>query len=160
MIKIQAYTQEDAQAVTEIFYQAVYALDTRVYTDAQKSAWAPLPIDDSFWAHRLACKKPFLAKMGDKTLGFIELDADGHIDCLYVHPQWQRQGIAAALYYYVLQAAKRKKMQRLYVEASLAAQPFFLKQGFKLIKKNHLDRRGQVLINFSMELILLKENYF
>ncbi|SEI65346.1 putative acetyltransferase [Allopseudospirillum japonicum] len=154
MLNIQKYTQNNIQDIIEVFYQAIYTIDASLYTDAQKRAWAPLPVDDTFWLQRLARKKPLVAQFSDKIVGFIELDIDGHIDCLYVHPQWQRQGVASALYTHLLEEAKRKQIQSLYVEASLAARPFFKKHGFKLIKANKIYRKGEILESFSMELIL------
>ncbi|MCH1925137.1 GNAT family N-acetyltransferase [Shewanella sp. C31] len=84
-------------------------------------------------------------------VGFIELDDDGHIDCMYTAPNYQRCGIASALYAVLEQHAIALALPRLYVEASYLAQPFFFKQGFRRLDKNVVDRNGTQLLNFTME---------
>ncbi|WP_231517059.1 GNAT family N-acetyltransferase [Marinobacterium lacunae] len=83
--------------------------------------------------------------------GFIELDTDGHIDCTYTHPDFQRMGVASTLYEYLLEEASTRKIKRLYVEASLIAKPFFERRGFSVVRKNEVQRNGVTLVNFSME---------
>ncbi|MDF2183092.1 GNAT family N-acetyltransferase [Neptuniibacter sp. CAU 1671] len=122
-----------------------------MYTPAQKEAWAPSPVDYAQWRVRLSTKKPFVAIIDNQVVGFIELEADGHIDCTYTHPNFQGRGVASALYDYLLAAAKAAGLKRLYVEASLLAKPFFEHRGFVLVKQNEVRRNGVSLINFSME---------
>lgn len=81
----------------------------------------------------------------------MELDADGHIDCTYTHPDFQGKGVASSLYDYLFLQAKQAGIKRLYVEASLIAKPFFKHLGFSIIKKNEVQRNGESLVNFSME---------
>lgn len=96
-------------------------------------------------------KRPFLAVKDSKVVGFIELESDGHIDCLYTHKDYQRCGVARSLYLYLENEAKRKGINRLYVEASFLAKPFFEKQNFKLVKENVVLKNGVELTNFTME---------
>ncbi len=81
----------------------------------------------------------------------MELDADGHIDCTYTHPDFQGKGVASSLYDYLLMQAKQAGIKRLYVEASFIAKPFFEHRGFSVVKKNEVQRKGVSLVNFSME---------
>ena len=84
-------------------------------------------------------------------VGFIELEADGHIDCLYTHKDFQRRGVAGRLYRFAEEEAIRRGLQRLYVEASLMACPFFEKRGYTVRTRNQFVRRGVELVNFTME---------
>ena len=148
---IRCYSPAWARDIADLYYQSVHAIDSAVYTPEQKQAWAPAPIDYQVWAERLALKQPFVAIIDDRVAGFIELDADGHIDCTYTHPDCQGKGVASALYAHVLQQARETGIKRLYVEASLIAQPFFERRGFSVLKQNSVQRQGVNLINFSME---------
>lgn len=103
-------------------------------------------------------KKPFIAIIENRVAGFIELDADGHIDCTYTHPDFQGKGVASALYKHLLAEARRRNIKRLYVEASLIAKPFFEHRGFSVVKKNAIQRNGVFLVNFSMEKYLSPNN--
>ncbi|WP_428635215.1 GNAT family N-acetyltransferase [Sedimenticola sp.] len=148
---IQAYSASKAREIADLFYQSVHAIDSSVYTPEQKKAWAPTPVDYSRWSERLSKKKPFVAMLENRVVGFIELDADGYIDCIYTHPDFQGMGVASALYKYLVAEAKGRGIERLYVEASLIAKPFFEHRGFSVIKKNEVKRNGVSLVNFSME---------
>lgn len=88
----------------------------------------------------------------EKTVvGFIELEEDGSIDCLYVHPEFQGRGIATSLYKKIMILAREKGLTSLNVYASEVALPIFKKWGFFTIRINEIERQGEVLINFYME---------
>lgn len=148
---IQIYSAEKAMEIADLFHLSVHAIDPSVYTPEQKEAWAPTPSNYEFWSKRLNEKRPFIAIIDDKVVGFMELDVDGHIDCTYTHPDFQGQGIASTLYEYLLSEAKKRDIKHLYVEASLIAKSFFEHRGFSVVKKNVVQRNGVSLVNLSME---------
>ena len=150
-MKIQPYHSSKAQEIADLFSLAVHAISPEIYTLEEKQAWARVPPDYAVWQARLAEKQPLLAMLNDKVIGFIELDPDGHIDCMYTHPEHQRQGVGAALYAQTLVEAKKLQLQRLYVEASYLAKPFCEQRGFKVLNKNKFKRGEVTLINFTME---------
>lgn len=156
-IEIQTYSAEYAGAVADLFHAAVHAIDPALYDAAQKAVWAPTPPDYPFWARRLEKKQPWLAIVDGSLAGFIELDADGHIDCTYVHPDFQHRGVATALYCQLEAVALKRGMKRLYVEASRVAEPFFMRQGFQRITENRVQRQGVTLLNFTMEKLFDKQ---
>ncbi|SJN55341.1 putative N-acetyltransferase YafP [Vibrio ruber DSM 16370] len=153
-MNIQTYSPEWAREIADLFYQSVHAIDPAIYTPEQKAAWAPAPVNYALWSERLSIKKPFVAIIDNHVAGFIELDSDGHIDCTYTHPNFQGIGVASSLYEHLLSQAKEAGMTRLYVEASLIAKPFFERRGFTVVKQNEVQRNGESLINFSMEMYL------
>jgi putative acetyltransferase len=150
-VKIQTYSADKAREIADLFHQSVHAIDPSLYSSVQKEAWAPTPVDYELWAERLNVKKPFIAIIEDRVAGFIELDADGHIDCTYTHPDFQGRGVASSLYERLFDEARAKNIKCLYVEASLAAKSFFEHRGFTAVKKNEVQRNGVTLVNFSME---------
>ena len=148
---IQTYSSERAREIADLFHQSVHAIDPSVYSPELKEAWAPTPVNYERWSERLNEKKPFIAVIENRVAGFIELDAGGHIDCTYTHPDFQGKGIASSLYEHLLEEAKSINIKRLYVEASLIAKPFFEHRGFSVVKKNEVQRNGASLVNFTME---------
>lgn len=157
-MEIQTYSPERATEIADLFHQSVHAIDPSVYSNELKQAWAPTPINYERWSKRLNKSKTFIAVIENRVAGFIELDADGHIDCTYTHPDFQGKGVASALYEHLLVQAKSKNIKRLYVEASLIAKPFFEHRGFSVVKKNEVQRNGLTLVNFSMEKHLSPNN--
>lgn len=148
---ITPYTAQHATALADLFHDAVHAIDKSVYTSGQKEAWAPTPPDYRQWADRLTRTQPYVALIHSRVAGFCELESDGHIGCLYTHPDFQRRGVATALYAHLRKETAKRGLSRLYVEASLIARPFFEHRGFVLVRTNKVERQGQTLVNFSME---------
>jgi putative acetyltransferase len=93
-----------------------------------------------------------VAEEGGRIQGFIELEPDGHIDCFYVHPDFERRGVATRLLQRVVKIARARAIRRLHVEASALLRPLLESRGFELLGENRIDRRGQVLINYRMAL--------
>ena len=151
MIKVQPYSLDKSHEVTDLFYAAVHAIADDIYSPRQKAVWAPEPANYGAWASRLAQTLPYLAFCDGKLVGFMELEADGHIDCAYTHPEFQGRGVASTLYEYLEAEATRQGIKRLFVEASIVAKPFFTKRHFIEIKQNTLQRHGVELTNYAME---------
>lgn len=52
---------------------------------------------------------------------------------------------------HILNLAKNENIDKIKVDASITAKPFFEKFGFKEVRENLVKRGNQELINFSME---------
>ena len=154
-VHITHYENRYASQVVACFLNSVQMISDAFYNQDQCNAWSASAADMPWWQERLINKQPYLAIQSGVLAGFIELDANGHIDGLYVHPVYQRQHVATALYQYAENTALAKHMPRLFVEASYVAKPFFEKQGFVILRKNENIRGGQMLLNFFMEKILV-----
>lgn len=150
-VQIQPYNESRSIEIADLFHRSVHAVNTECYSAKQKEAWAPTPPDYTFWRERLKVKRPFMALVNDVLAGFIELEPDGHIDCMYTHPKFQGKGVASILYDYVENIAKTKGLMHLCVEASKVAKPFFEQRGFETTCQNQVQRRGVTLVNFSMQ---------
>jgi putative acetyltransferase len=153
-MNIIEYDGSQAREITDLFYQAVHNIDSCIYTNKQKEAWATTPIEYDQWKSRLDAKKPYLLMINNEVAGFIELEIEGHIDCAYVRPKYQRMGVATALIKHVIYLAKVLGLRKLTVEASTVAKPVFKKLGFIVENKNEVIRYNTVLINYSMSKIL------
>jgi len=150
-MKIINYEPCYAHEIADLFHDSVHQTARSYYSKEAIEAWAPTPPDYLKWVDRLNRKKPFLALHDSKVVGFIELESDGHIDCLYTHKDFQRSGVAQSLYLHLENEARKRGINRLYVDASFLAKPFFEKHYFKLVKENIVHRNGVKLTNFTME---------
>ena len=155
--QIRYYQDDDLDGILCVFERAIYSIDDDIYSLAQKKAWAPLPLAKDFWQARLARTKPYVAICNDHIAGFIELCHD-YIDCFYVDPQFQRQGVAKSLYMAVESVAKSQKLSLLTVDASRLAKPFFERHGFYVIKENQQIRQEEKLINWTMQKMLSEQD--
>jgi putative acetyltransferase len=153
MPTIRLFRPSDATALAQIFHRAVHEIASAHYSPDQCAAWSPAPRRAENWArHAADGRMVFVAcDAQDKPLGFIELEADGHIDCFYCHPEAAGTGVGAALYAALEAEARTRGLARLYVEASEPARRFFDKAGFSVLRRREFERRGVQLYNFAME---------
>ena len=121
MIVIESYTTDRARTLADLFHRSVHAIDPKFYSTEEKEAWAPTPPDYRYWVTRLARKHPMLAFIDGRIVGFMELAANGHIDCTYVDPDFQGRGVALALYRHIEAIARDRSIKRLHVAASIPA---------------------------------------
>ena len=149
---IRPFETRDAADWARIFHAAVHAIGARDYSPAQCAAWSPSPAPvEGVLAHVAAKHRVWVAAdAADVAQGFIELDADGHIDCFYLAPEVAGAGLGAALYAALEGEARQMGLTRLYVEASEAARRFFLRQGFAVQGRRDFDRHGVAIHNYAM----------
>lgn len=149
---IRPFQHGDHVAIAEIFTRAVHEIAREVYSEEQCLAWSNREPNPTHWKRRCELKRPFVYVVGPEIAGFLELDPDGHIDCAYVHPKFQRRGIASALVRHAAETCFAFGLGRVYVEASLCAKPMFEKLGFKVLEEVQANVRGVELVNYRMEL--------
>lgn len=155
MLTLGSFSEQYTSEIIYIYQEAVHNISADLYTPAQKMAWAPIPADIQIWKTRLTQTQPTLCFVAEKLAGFAEFKPDltiksGYIDCFYVHPSYQRQGVGWSLLSNILQKAENLQLNNISVDASAAAKPFFLKHGFHCQQKQYPVRRNIQLYNYKM----------
>ena len=150
-ITIRPYGVADAAALTNLFRSSVREIASRDYTAAQIRAWAPDEIDAVEFGRRCEAKWTWVAELEGRIAGFSDLEPDGHINMLYVHPDFLRHGVARALLEHIEEAARINALRRLYTEASLTARPIFEVMGFRMVVPQTVTIRGESMTNYRME---------
>ena len=154
-ITLRPYRADDLADLVALFRASVHGIARRDYTDSQLQAWAPKVIDHDLFARRCLAKPTWIAECDGRIAGFSDLESNGHIDMLYVHPDCQRRGVARLLLTHIEQLARAQSLGRLYTEASITARPVFEALGFQMITAQTVIRRGEAMTNHRMEKWLL-----
>jgi putative acetyltransferase len=151
-ITIRKYKPEDARALVDIYFYTIHKVNIQDYTEEQVKAWAPVSsLELDGWQKKWTKLPPMVALQGAKIVGFTEFASNGHIDCFYVHHEFQRKGIGDTLINAIEQAALDNNVHKIYAEVSITAKPFFIKKGFKTVKEQVVIIRGFGLTNYVME---------
>ena len=152
MPTLRAYHPDDAIALTDLYRRSVRHYGPRAYSAAQVAAWSATA-DAARTTARCADGRHVLVAQDDAgiLLGFGDLEADGHLDFLYVAPE--AEGLhAGSLLYAALEAhARSLGLTRIFVEASELAKPLFERRGFIVLGRNDLDLDGVGIHNYRME---------
>ena len=154
-LSIRPYRPDDLDAVIGIFLGVIREIAAKDYDRAQIEAWARA--DRDTWAMWRLSRPTWVAVVGEKPVGFTDLERDGHLDMMFVHPAHQGVGVATALLERVETAARGQGLARLFTEASITARPFFERRGFRLLAAQIVRVRGQALANFRMEKSLTRD---
>lgn len=151
-ISIRNYHPEDVEALANIYFNTIHRINIQHYTESQVDAWAPKSsLETERWATKFLKTKPIVAVAEGKIVGFAEFEPDGHIDCFYVHHEWIGKGVGAALMSEIFARAQSQNIDRIFVEASITAKPFFEKQGFVILSEQTVVIKDIKLTNYKME---------
>lgn len=144
------YESGDASATAEIFLRAITEVASRDYTPSQIAAWARVE-DLIAWGSVRESRPTWIAEIHGQVVGFADLTGDGLLDMMFVHPQYQGVGVASSLLHKVEAQARAWNMSCLSTEASRTARPFFERRGFRVVRAQQVQKRGETLENFLME---------
>ncbi len=95
LIDVRPYEPSDLDDVIDVFLRSVREITSLDYNAQQIDAWAQ--VDRAEWALARMSRSTWVALSGERVAGFIDLKSDGLIDMLFVHPDFQRKGVATAL---------------------------------------------------------------
>lgn len=148
-MEIRRITRQDLPALTDLFKRSVFEIAGCDYTPAQCAAWTQ-NAENPQWAERFLSTWTIGAFIAEQLAGFANLESPTQLDCFYVHPDFQRQGVGSALFKAVSEQAQKAGAAFLESDISLTAEPFFRAQGWKVLHRNEIQREDQVLINTTM----------
>ncbi len=149
-LHLRPFREGDTPALIALFRETIHSVNRRDYSPAQLAAWAPAEIDEAAWAARQTEHHTLLAEIDGATVGFAELTAEGHLHMLFVHKDHQGEGIASALLAAMEERASITGQSGITTDASLTAQPFFQRHGFRRLAEQEVGRNGQTLRNCRM----------
>jgi putative acetyltransferase len=154
---IRDFHPGDAATLARLYYESARRLGARHYSPAQVAAWAPAPADPAAVLARAGDGRVTLVAVGEDgaVAGYADLEADGHVDHLYVHPDAAGRGVASALLDALAARARTRGIRRLYVEASETARPVFERKGFAIRHRRAFSVRGVPIHNYAMERLAL-----
>lgn len=150
-MQIRLFSPPDIEQIARLFHETVREVNVRDYSAAQVKAWAPDDVFFNDWLNHCSTRSTFVADDWGTIAGFGQLEANGHIDCFYCHKNYQRQGVGQQIYQAIEAQAKVLEIDRLFVEASITAKPFFEKMGFLEVKEQQIACRGATFTNYVME---------
>jgi len=144
---IREYQSLDCEVLAELFYNTVHTINVKDYTKEQLDVWATGSVDLEKWNQSFEEHYSLVAVDNEVIIGFGDIDKAGYLDRLFVHSDYQRKGIASAICNQLEQAVQGS----IVTHASITARPFFEKKGYRVIKKQQVERQGIFLTNFIME---------
>ena len=156
---IREYKSADCALLAQLFYDTVHTVNSKDYTKEQLDAWATGDIDLDKWNSSLLAHNTLIAVRDGAIVGFADMDKKGYVNMLYIHKDYQGQGIATALINELERHAREENVICFETYASLTAKPFFEKLGYTVQAENTVVREGVSLTNFRMAKVAPTDNY-
>ena len=147
-MQLREYIPSDCAQLAELFFQTVHSVNAKDYTKEQLNAWVTGEVDLQAWDASFRAHKTIIAVKDEEIVGFGDMDESGYLDRLYVHKDYQGQGVASAICDELERFAARKIIT---THASITAKPFFQHRGYCVVRKQEVIRHGVALTNFVME---------
>lgn len=144
---IRKYKSSDCEQLAELFYQTVHNVNAKDYTQEQLDVWATGNVNLEKWNKSFLEHYTIVAINDEIIVGFGDIDKTGYLDRLFVHKDYQKQGIASIMCNELEQSVKGNKIT---TYASITAKPFFEQRGYKVIRKQQVIRNGISLTNYVM----------
>lgn len=105
------------------------------YSEAQREQWVPTRRSGEEWEARLDRQAIAIARDESRVTGFMTLEPGGYIDFAYIRPEAQGTGLFRRLFAQIETQARATGEPRLWVHASLMAQPAFAAVGFAVVER-------------------------
>lgn len=147
-MQLRKYQPSDCAQMAELFHQTVHSVNAQDYTREQLDAWATGEVDLQAWDKSFRAHRTIIAVVNGEIVGFGDMDENGYLDRLYVHKDYQGQGIASAICDELERFAAGKTFT---THASITAKLFFQHRGYHVVRKQEVIRHGVALTNFVME---------
>lgn len=148
---IRKYELTDLKEVLRLYRDTVHNVNKGDYTQAQLEAWAPAKLDEDKWQNTLTKNITYVAIYDSTIVGFADMDTQGYLDHMFVDKNFQGRHLSKKLCMALIKAAKELRLKTLMANVSITAMPVAKRLGFKLIKKQEVQLRGQTFTNFQMK---------
>lgn len=151
-LNVREMIDGEADALGRVMWRAIHEGQS-AYSQAQRTAWLAAPRQGAPWAERLAKQQVLVVEAMGAPVGFMTRDGP-YIDLAFVLPDWQGRGVFSALCRRIEAEARAAGLRRIWVHASLMAQPAFAAHAFRVIRHETVAQNGQSLPRAEMEKVL------
>jgi putative acetyltransferase len=147
---LRSFVASDAEALAEVYRDAVRGIGPQAYTAEQVAAWASYPDDLAEFRDRMSCGLTLVAEEASRVIAFGQLEPTDHLAFLYCSAARARRGVGSAIYSALEAHAFSRGVSEIRTEASTISRPFFEKQGYAVIAIEHVSRFGLEFERFRM----------
>lgn len=138
-MEIRPYKPIDLEQIAQLFYETVHAVNIKDYTERQVNAWATGNINLKEWGTSFLKHLTYVATEKDMIIGLGDIDETGYLDRIYVHKDFQGQGVATAICNRLENEIGTKCIT---VHASITAKPFLKKGDIIRLSLKKLRNKG------------------
>ncbi|MGX7198102.1 GNAT family N-acetyltransferase [Enterococcus olivae] len=150
-IEFRPYKNSYCQEIINLFVDTV--MNIKDYSPIQITAWIGHPTV-SDWHPRFVNSDTIVAIYQNQIVGFGNLVDEGLIDMLFIHKDFQREGMGSRILQMLETEARKNGSQKLLADVSITAVSLFQSRGFDIIEERYPVRNSVQLRNYKMLKVL------
>lgn len=148
-MRIRKFRVEDAAEVARLHRATIKYVNSKDYSPQEIKAWT----------NRSSAKRMkgsldkimrYVAVDGKKIVGFGDFHLTGELGGLYIHKDYLSKSIGKKMLMKLESEAYKKGLKEFHLESTITAKIFYVKQGYKVIKKGKHNMGDQKLTIFHM----------
>ena len=145
-MNLRQITIKDQLELKKVYFDSIQSLDEKIYSQEQKRAWSSQAWNNPNFDKTITKGKGWLLIKKGIIIAFAIRYPSDRIALFYCKGKFQRKGCGSKLLYKLEDEAKKEGLDSLSTEASLISYELFLKNDWKIIRKEKI-----IINNISFE---------
>ena len=158
MFSIRKALPEDVDAVSRLFRKTIKTVNAKDYDPVQLNAWSAKYENRDWWMDCIRSDYFLIVEEQFRILGFCSVSPKGSLDLIYVHKDFQGNGVGRALMGEVDKYFAKLGIREITSEVSITAKPFFMKMGFENTQRQKKVVNGVEVMNYIMRKKVYKKS--
>ena len=134
-MNLRQITIKDQLELKKVYFDSIQSLDKKIYSQEQKRAWCAQAWGNPNFENSITNGKGWLLSEKGIIIAFAIRYPNNRIALFYCKGKFQRKGLGSKLLQKLEDEAKKEGLDSLSTEASLISYKLFLKNGWKIIRK-------------------------
>ena len=134
-MNLRQITIKDQLELKKVYFDSIQSLDENIYSQEQKRAWSSQAWNNLNFDNSITKGKGWLLSEKGIIIAFAIRYPKNRISLFYCIGKFQRKGCGTKLLHKLEEEAKKEGIDSLSTEASLISYKLFLKNNWKIIRK-------------------------
>ena len=134
-MNLRQIKNKDQLELKKVYFDSIQSLDEKIYNREQKLAWSSQAWNNSNFYKSITKGKGWLLSKQGIIIAFATRYPTDRIALFYCKGKFQRKGFGSKLLHKLEDDAKKEGLEYLSTEASLISYKLFLKNEWKIIRK-------------------------
>ena len=153
-MNLRQITTKDQLELKKVYFDSIQSLDEKLYSQDQKRAWSSQAWDNPNFDKAISEGKGWLLSKKGIIIAFATRYPNNRIALFYCRGKFQRKGFGSKLLHKLEEEAKKEGLDCLSTEASLISYELFLKNEWKIIRKEKVTIKNIFFERYKMTKII------
>ena len=153
-MNLRQITIKDQLELKKVYFDSIQSIDEKFYSEEQKRAWSSQAWNNPNFDKSITKGKGWLLSYKGIIIAFATRYPKDRIALFYCKGEFQRKGFGSKLIHKIEDEAKKEGLNSLSTEASLISYGLFLKNEWKIIRKEKVTINNIFFERYKMTKII------